>query len=123
MGFESHRVIHAEELDRFLDVIQFLLVRVIVSILPELYEIVRHHPEVTPELRHLRPIQPGDLKEIDFVIRDKGAKPIRHANGLMQRQRFVPMLSMPEIQDSVTTGYSGALRFSLVSWERYSAPS
>ncbi len=52
-----------QELDRFLDVIQFLPVRLIVSVLPKLHEIVCDDPKIASEFRRLRPVKPGDLKQ------------------------------------------------------------
>ncbi len=58
---------NAKELDRFLDVIQFLAVRLIVSLLPKLDEIVCNDSKIASELCRLFPVKSCDFKQVDLI--------------------------------------------------------
>ena len=71
--------------------------RLVLLVLADLHEVVRHNPEVTPELGHGLGLQPGYLEDVHLVVADIRLELRRDLQALQQAPVLVPPL-LPEVQ-------------------------
>ena len=90
---------HIQQLQHFMDMLHFLIRRLIISVFPHLNEVPRHLFEVALKHLHLLMVQIRDLKQIDPGVRDIGLQLLRNLQRVQNRERPSPVMPVSEVQN------------------------